>query len=217
MAQFILGRKGRMAQLFTDAGRCIPVTILEAGPCTVTQVKSVESDGYAAVQLAYEPIREKLVNKPLTGHFKKTGATPCRILRETRVDGALTLAVGATVACDVFEKGQFVDVAGIIKGRGTAGVMKRHGFKGRPASHGHMCQRRGGSIGMHSEPARVFPGKKMAGHYGATRQTTQNLEIIAVDKDRNLLLVRGAVPGHIGGLVMIRSAKKRPATAGKKG
>ncbi len=217
MAHFILGRKGRMAQLFTEDGRCIPVTVLEAGPCTVTQVKSVESDGYVAVQLAYEPIREQLLTKPLVGHFKKTGSVPCRILRETIVDGAQGLALGAVVACDVFEKGQFVDVAGIIKGRGTAGVMKRHGFKGRPASHGHMCQRRPGSIGMHSEPARVFKGKKMAGHYGATRQTTQNLEVISVDRERNLLLVKGAVPGHIGGLVMIRSAKKRPAVAGKKG
>ncbi len=217
MAHFILGRKGRMAQVFTDDGRCLPVTILEAGPCTVTQVKTVENDGYCAVQLAYEPVREKVLTKPERGHFKKAGVAASRFLRESRLDGSAGLALGAEVKCTVFEKGQFVDVAGMIKGRGTTGVMKRHGFKGRPATHGHMCQRRPGSIGMHSEPARVFRGKKMAGQYGATRQTMQNLEVLGVDAERNLIFVKGAVPGHVGGLVMIRSAKKKPAVAGKKG
>ncbi len=211
MAQFILGRKGRMTQVFTEDGRCIPVTIVEAGPCTVIQVKTAEKDGYNALQLAFEPVREGIISKPEAGHLKKAGAGLHRILRETRLDGAPTEQVGAVLSAAVFEKGHMVDVIGWIKGRGTAGVMKRHGFSGRPASHGHMCQRRPGSIGMHSDPARVFKGKKMAGHYGTTRQTVQNLEIVAVDGAKNLLLVKGGVPGPRGGLVMVRRAKKSPA------
>jgi large subunit ribosomal protein L3 len=208
MVQFILGRKGRMTQVFTPDGRCVPVTILEAGPCTVTQVKTLKTDGYNAVQLAYEPVREKLVSKPLLGHYKKAGTAPHRILREARLDAVPEDVVGNVVTCSAFAKGSLVDVTGTMKGRGTAGVMKRHGFHGRPASHGHMCQRRPGSIGMHSDPARVWKGKRMAGHYGDTRSTVQNLEVVAVDGEKNLLLVRGAVPGPPGGLVLIRAARK---------
>ncbi len=217
MVQFILGRKGRMTQVFTDDGRCVPVTIVEAGPCTVTQVKTVENDGYNALQLAYEPVREKVVSKPMNGHFKKAGLAPHRFLREARLEATPSEAVGSVVKCDAFAKGAYVDIIGTMKGRGTAGVMKRWGFSGRPASHGHMCQRRPGSIGMHSDPARVFKGKKMAGHYGASRVTVQNLEVVHVDGENNLLMVRGAIPGPQGGLVMIRASKKRSAKPAKKG
>lgn len=217
MGHFILGRKGRMTQVFTDDGRCIPVTILEAGPCTIVQVKTRESDGYDALQLAFEPVREKVVSRPMNGHFKKAGVAPHRFIRESRLEQPSAEAqVGGVVTCTTFEKGTMVDVIGTIKGRGTAGVMKRHNFRGRPASHGHMRQRRPGSIGMHSQPARVFKGKRMAGHYGCSRQTVQNLEVVAIDAQQNLMLVRGAVPGPRGGFIMIRSAKKASASAGKK-
>jgi large subunit ribosomal protein L3 len=196
-----------MTQVFQPDGTCIPVTILEAGPCKVTQVKTEASDGYNAVQLAFEPIREKVATKPAIGHFKRAGLEPHRFLRELRLDAAPTQEVGAVVACDAFATGALVDVVGTMKGRGNAGVMKRHGFHGRPASHGHMCGRRPGSIGMHSQPARVFSGKKMAGHYGASRVTVKNLEVVQVDTENNLVLVRGAVPGPRGGFVMIRTAK----------
>jgi large subunit ribosomal protein L3 len=196
-----------MTQVFQPDGTCIPVTILEAGPCTVTQIKTQESDGYNAVQLAYEPIREKVATKPAIGHFKKAGVDPHRFLRESRLEAAPTGAVGSVVTCEDFTPGSLVDVVGTMKGRGHAGAMKRHGFHGRPASHGHMCERRVGSIGMHSYPGRVFRGKSMAGHYGASRVTVKNLEVIKVDLENNLVLVRGAVPGPRGGFVMIRTAK----------
>ncbi len=218
MADMILGRKGRMTQLFTDDGRCLPVTIVEAGPCTVTQVKTAEKDGYRAVQLAFDPAKEKSLSKPVLGHFKRAGVDPHRVLRELRFEDGSTLPeVGAKVLCSIFEKNHFVDVIGWMKGRGTAGVMKRHGFQGRPGSHGHMCQRRPGSIGMHSYPARVWKGKRMAGHYGTTRVTIQNLEVVRVDAEKNILMIRGAIPGPTGGLVMVRASKKRKPTAAKKG
>lgn len=213
MAHFILGRKGRMTQVFTDEGACIPVTIVEAGPCTVTQVKTFESDGYNALQLAYEPVREKIVTKPVAGHFKKAGAEPHRFLREHRLSDAPTEEVGTQVTCDGFATGSMVDVIGTVKGRGTAGAIKRHGFSCRPRTHGHMEQRRPGAIGMHSDPGRVLKGKKMAGHYGASRQTTKNVEVIKVDAERNLILLKGAVPGPRGGFIMIQTAK----TAKKQG
>ncbi len=207
MGHLILGRKGRMTQVFTDEGVCIPVTILEAGPCKVTQVKTESTDGYNAVQLAFEPVREKVLTKPQTGHCKKAGVTPHRYLREHRTDGVPDAEPGADVTCDVFEKGAFVDVVGTAKGRGTAGAIKRHGFARRPQTHGHMQTRRPGSIGMHSDPSRVFKGKRMAGHYGANRNTVKNLEVVLVDKQRNLLLVKGAVPGPQGGFVLIQTAR----------
>lgn len=207
MPHFILGRKGRMTQVFKEDGTCIPVTILEAGPCTVTQVKTEASDGYNAVQLAYEPLRESLATKPLAGHFSKAGVPAHRFLREARLDKAPESAVGSIVTCEGFAPGSLVDVVGTMKGRGHAGAMKRHGFHGRPGSHGHMCVRRVGSIGMHSQPARVFKGKRMAGHYGASRVTVKNLEVVQVDSEKNLVLVKGAVPGPRGGFVMIRTAK----------
>lgn len=195
-----------MTQVFTEDGRCIPVTIVEAGPCRVTQVKTEATDGYNALQLAFEPVREKVTTKPLRGHFKKAGVEPHRFLREGRLEAAPEAEVGQEVTCDAFSIGDTVDVVGTIKGRGTAGPIKRHGFSRRPQSHGHMRTRRPGAIGMHSDPSRVFKNKRMAGHYGCTRQTTRNLEVVHVDKERNLLLVKGAVPGPRGGFVMVRSS-----------
>lgn len=214
MGHFILGRKGRMTQVFTEEGVCIPVTILEAGPCKVTQVKTEASDGYNAVQLAYEPVREKVLTKPVNGHFKKAGVDAHRFLREHRMDSAPEAELGSEVTCGVFEAGHVVDVIGTVKGRGTAGAIKRHGFSRRPQTHGHMRTRRPGSIGQHSDPSRVFKGKRMGGHYGANRHTVKNLEVVSVDTERNLVLVRGAVPGPRGGFVMIQSAKTGQAKAG---
>jgi len=202
-----------MTQVFTEEGTCVPVTILEAGPCKVTQVKTESSDGYNAVQLAYEPVREKVLTKPVNGHFKKAGVDPHRFLREHRMDKAPEAELGSEVNCVVFEKGALIDVVGTAKGRGTAGVIKRHGFSRRPQTHGHMETRRPGSIGQHSDPSRVFKGKRMAGQHGNTRHTVKNLEVIEVDADNNLLLVRGAVPGPRGGFVMIQTAKTGQAAS----
>jgi large subunit ribosomal protein L3 len=206
MGQMILGRKGRMVQVFSDDGKAIPATIVEAGPCTVTQIKSEKTDGYNAVQLAYEQVKERSVSKPILGHLKKASVAPHRFLREWRLEKEPTQKAGEVITCTTFKKGDLVDVIGVIKGRGTTGVMKRHGFHGRPASHGHMCHRRPGSIGMHSDPGRVFKGKKMAGHHGASRCTTKNLEVISVNETDNLILIKGAIPGHRGGLVTVRTA-----------
>ncbi len=208
MGHFILGRKGRMIQVFNESGQAVPVTIVEAGPCTVTQVKSAKgTDGYNAIQLAFDPIKEKSVSKPELGHLKKHGVAAHRVIREWRLDAEPSQKAGEVINCTVFKAGDLVDAIGWLKGRGTAGVMKRHGFHGRPASHGHMCHRRPGSIGMHSDPGRVFKNKKMAGHYGTTRQTTKNLEVIVVDEENHILLVKGAVPGPQGGLVYVQTAK----------
>lgn len=207
MTQFILGRKGRMTQIFTEDGACIPVTILEAGPCRVTQVKTDDSDGYNALQVAFEPVREKVLTKPEVGHLKKAGVEAHRFLREIRLDTPPEAEVGAELTCAQFEKGAVVDVTGTTKGRGTAGAIKRHGFSRRPQTHGHMQTRRPGSIGMHSDPSRVFKGKKMAGQFGNTRKTVKNLEVLDVDTENNLIVIRGAVPGPTGGFLMIRTAK----------
>jgi large subunit ribosomal protein L3 len=207
MGQMILGRKGRMVQVFNEDGRVIPATIVEAGPCTVTQVKSEKTDGYNAVQLAFEQVKERSLTKPLLGLYKKVNAAPHRFLREWRLDTEPTQKTGEVITVTTFKAGDLVDVIGITKGRGTAGVMKRHGFHGRPASHGHMCHRRPGSIGMHSDPARVFPGKRMAGHFGSARCTTKNLEVISVNEAENLILIKGAIPGFRGGFVTVRTAR----------
>jgi large subunit ribosomal protein L3 len=211
MGHFILGRKGRMTQIFTEQGNCVPVTIVEAGPCVITQVKSAKtSDGYNAVQLGFEKARAERLSKAEVGHCKKAGAEPMRHLREWRLGVEPTQAVGQKVDCGGFKVGDLVDVAGLIKGRGTAGVMKRHGFHGRPATHGHMCHRRPGSIGMHSDPGRVFKGKRMAGQYGVTRTTVKNLEVVSVDPEANIMLIKGAVPGARGGVLEIGTAKTPP-------
>ena len=201
----ILGRKIGMTQLFEDDGRAVPVTILQAGPCRIAQLKTPERDGYGAIQLAFGTA--KRVNKPLAGHFAKGNVDPAGHLAELRVDDVASYAVGDEIGVDVFERGELVDVIGTTKGKGFAGGMKRHNFRGLPGSHGTERKHRSpGSIGAAATPSRVFKGTKMAGQVGGGRVTTLNLEVVKVDPERNLLLVRGAVPGPKGGLVMIRSA-----------
>jgi large subunit ribosomal protein L3 len=201
----ILGRKVGMTQVFDDAGHAVPVTVVEAGPCRVAQVKTTETDGYTAVQLAFGNARRP--NQPITGHYAKAGVDPGRYLVELRLDELGDLAAGSEIKADVFESGEIVDVIGVTKGKGFAGAMKRHNFKGQGASHGNQAKHRApGSIGACATPARVFRGTRMAGHLGHRRVTTLNLRVIKADPERNLLLIRGAVPGPRGGLVMVRSA-----------
>ncbi len=213
----ILGRKIGMTQVFDENGRAVPVTVVEAGPCRVAQVKTPETDGYSAVQLAFgEP---KRTNKPAAGHFAKAGVDPARYLVELRLDELGDLAAGSEIRADVFEPGEVVDVIGVTKGKGFAGGMKRHNFKGLSSSHGtHKKYRSPGAIGACATPARVFKGTRMAGHLGHVRVTTLNLRVITADAERNLLLIRGAVPGPKNGIVMIRSAirlRRRGATTRK--
>ncbi|HSG01548.1 MAG TPA: 50S ribosomal protein L3 [Vicinamibacterales bacterium] len=202
----ILGRKLGMTQVYTDDGALVPVTVIQAGPCTVVGQRTTERDGYLAAQLGFEDAKEARVRKPRQGFFAKAGAGPFRVVREVAVAGEETPSVGTQVrAGDVFVAGDRVAVTGTSKGRGTAGVMKRHNFSGFPASHGtHEYFRHGGSIGNRSYPGRVFKGKRMSGRMGAVRVTTPNLTIVAVRPDDDLLLVRGAVPGARGGLVLVR-------------
>jgi large subunit ribosomal protein L3 len=206
----LLGTKLGMTQVFDTGGRIVPVTVVQAGPCTVAQVKTPERDGYAAVQLAFGEVKPRRVNKPLKGHFAKAGVGLRRHLVELRTADAGQYSPGQELQpAEVFSQGDRVDVIGVSKGKGFAGVMKRHGFKGLSASHGTERKHRSpGSVGACATPARVFKGMRMAGHMGHERVTVLNLEVAKVDSDRNLLLVRGAVPGPKGGLVMIRSAVK---------
>jgi large subunit ribosomal protein L3 len=201
----ILGRKVGMTQVYAADGTLVPVTVIQAGPCTVVGQRTTERDGYRAAQLGYDVMKESRVGKPMKGFFAKAGAGPFRVVREVGVAGDATPPVGTEVrAGDVFAAGDRVAVTGTTKGRGTAGVMKRHNFAGFPGSHGtHEYFRHGGSIGNRSYPGRVFKGKRMAGRLGAIRVTTPNLTIVAVRPDDHLLLVRGAVPGARGGLVVV--------------
>ncbi|WP_449385735.1 50S ribosomal protein L3 [Cellulomonas soli] len=205
----VLGTKLGMTQVWDDNGRLVPVTVVSVGTNVVTQVRSAESDGYAAVQLAYGQIDPRKVTKPLKGHFEKAGVTPRRHVAEIRTSDASEYTLGQEITAAAFEAGAVVDVIGTTKGKGTAGVMKRHGFKGVSASHGsHRNHRKPGSIGGASTPSRVFKGLRMAGRMGVDRQTTQNLTVHAVDAEKGLLLVKGAVPGPKGGVVVVRSASK---------
>jgi large subunit ribosomal protein L3 len=205
----VLGTKLGMTQVWDENNRIVPVTVIQAGPCVVTQVRTPDVDGYAAVQLAYGAIDPRKVNKPTAGHFAKAGVTPRRHLVELRTDDASEYTLGQEVTATAFEAGQAVDVTGTTKGKGYAGVMKRHGFSGVGASHGaHRNHRKPGSIGGCATPGRVFRGMRMAGRMGGDRQTTQNLTIHAVDADKGLLLVKGAIPGPKGGLVLVRNAVK---------
>lgn len=205
----ILGTKLGMTQVWDESNRVVPVTVIQAGPCVVTQVRTPEVDGYDAVQLGYGRIDPRKVNKPENGHFAKAGVAPTRYLIELRTDDAATYEVGQTIAADVFEAGQKVDVTGTTKGKGYAGVMKRHGFHGLRASHGVQRKHRSpGSIGGCATPGRVFKGLKMAGRMGHAKHTTQNLKIQAIDTERGYILVRGAVPGPRGSIVFVRSAAK---------
>ncbi|ASW53533.1 50S ribosomal protein L3 [Plantactinospora sp. KBS50] len=204
----ILGAKLGMTQVW-DNNRVVPVTVVQAGPCVVTQVRTADKDGYAAVQLAYGAIDPRKVNKPESGHFAKSGAAPRRHLVELRTTDATDYELGQEVTVEAFEPGSVIDVTGRTKGKGYAGVMKRHGFHGLRASHGVERKHRSpGSIGGCATPGRVFKGMRMAGRMGRVRYTVQNLRIQAVDPENNLLLVRGAIPGPKGALVLVRSAAK---------
>ncbi len=205
----LLGEKLGMTQVWDADNRLVPVTVIKAGPCVVTQVRNAETDGYDAVQIAFGAIDPRKVNKPMTGHFEKAGVAPRRHLVELRTSDAGEFSLGQELTVETFETGQKIDVAGTTKGKGFAGVMKRHGFHGVGASHGaHRNHRKPGSIGACATPGRVFKGVRMAGRMGGVRQTTQNLTIHAVDSERGLLLVKGAVPGPRGGIVLVRTAAK---------
>jgi large subunit ribosomal protein L3 len=205
----VLGEKLGMTQVWDAAGRLVPVTVVQAGPCVVTQVRGGEDEGYDAVQLAFGAIDPRKVNKPLAGHFAKAGVTPRRFLAEIRTSDAAEYSPGQEITAEVFEAGQVVDVVGRTKGKGTAGVMKRHGFGGLGAAHGTQRKHRSpGSIGACATPSRVFKGTRMAGRMGGVRQTTQNLTVHAVDAERGLLLIKGAVPGPRGSVVLVKTAAK---------
>jgi large subunit ribosomal protein L3 len=205
----ILGEKLGMTQVFDERNRVVPVTVVKAGPCYVTQVRTPETDGYSAVQLAFGDVDPRKVNKPLKGHFAKADVAPRRHLVELRTADAGDYTTGQEVTAEVFEPGALVDVVATSKGKGFAGVMKRHGFHGLRASHGVERKHRSpGSVGACATPARVFPGTRMAGRMGHVRTTTLNLQVQGVDAERGLLLLRGAIPGPVGGLVLVRSAVK---------
>lgn len=209
MAIELMCRKIGMTQIFDDAGQCVPVTVLEAGPNSVVRCKTQETDGYSAVQLGFGERRQSLFTKPQRGHFEKANVAPKRYLKESRLDpeGVAGLEVGQDVTCAIFEQGQLVDVIGETKGRGTTGVVKRHGFAVKKRTHGtHEAFRHGGSIGAGAYPGRVIKGLKMAGRLGAERITMRNLEVVRVDPEQSLLFVRGGVPGHRNALVRVRTA-----------
>src|SRR6266852_5550787 len=208
-AKGILGRKLGMTQIWDDQNRIVPVTVIEAGPCRVVQLKTPERDGYSAVQLSFGDTKQSRLSKPELGHLKKADAPPSRHLAELRVDDLSGFEIGQVLGADVFGAGERVDVTGISKGKGFAGAMVRHNFKGQGASHGnHKKHRSPGSIGACATPARVFKGMKMAGQFGNVRTTTLNLQVVEGDAERNLLLIRGAIPGAAGGIVFVRNAVK---------
>ena len=208
----ILGTKLGMTQIFDSNNQIVPVTVIQAGPCVVTQVRTLEKDGYSAIQLAFGAIDPRKVSKPLTGHFAKANATPRRSIAEIRTDKASEYTVGDEVTAELFAEGEIVDVTGTSIGKGHAGVMKRHGFGGIGASHGvDRKHRTPGSIGACSTPGRVFKGIKMAGRMGNEKVTTQSLTLHAVDTEKGYLLIKGSVPGPIGGLILVRAAAKAGA------
>ncbi|MDR1078378.1 MAG: 50S ribosomal protein L3 [Propionibacteriaceae bacterium] len=206
----ILGTKLGMTQVWDESNRVVPVTVVQAGPCVVTQVRTPQIDGYSAIQLGFGAIKAKSVTKPAKGQFDKAQVTPRRHLLELRTADAGEYILGQEIAPDIFAAAEIVDVIGVTKGKGTAGVMKRHGFAGLGAGHGvHRKHRSPGSIGQCATPSRIFKGLRMAGHMGVQRKTIQNLTVHAVDAERGLILVKGAIPGPKGGLVVIRSAVKK--------
>ncbi len=209
MKKALIGKKVGMTQLFDENGKVIPVTVIEAGPCQVVQKKNQETDGYTAVQMGYDNIAERKVPKPMKGHFAKAGAELKRHLREFRLEDCEALSIGDVLKADVFEKGERVDVTGISKGKGFAGVIKRWNFGRQKETHGvGPVHRSVGSLGACSTPSRVMRGKKMAGHMGVERVTVQNLDVVLVDSERNILAVRGAIPGPKGGIVTIKNTVK---------
>ena len=208
MKKAIIGRKVGMTQIFDENGVAIPVTVIEAGPCTVVQVKTTETDGYDAVQLGYGEVKENKVNKPEKGHFTKGNVKPTKHLREFRVDNASEVKVGDEIKVDIFAEGDTVDIQGKTKGKGFQGVIKRHGQSRGPMGHGSMYHRRPGSMGPTSTPGRVFKGKKLPGHMGHETVTIQNLEVVKIDLDKNVVLVKGSVPGAKGAILKLKTSVK---------
>ena len=212
MKKAIVGKKVGMTQVFTPEGLLLPVTVIEAGPCTVVQKKTLKTDGYEAVQVGFDTVPEnrvaKLVNKPLQGHFKKAGVAPARRLRELRLEDSEKYEIGQVIKADIFAAGDHVDITGISKGHGYSGAIARWGQHTGPMAHGSKYHRGVGSMSANSDPSRVFKNKHMPGHYGVEKVTIQNLSVVRVDAERNLLLVRGAVPGPNGGLLIIRGSAK---------
>jgi large subunit ribosomal protein L3 len=212
MRQTILGKKLGMTQIFDHAGNAVPVTVVQAGPCTILQVKTTESDGYNAIQLGFGEKKEKRTTKPMIGHFKKVGSAPLRHVREARVDDPSLFKPGQAITVGFFARDDIIDVTGTSKGKGFAGVMKRHGFKGFTATHGtHESKRGGGSIGQSADPAKVFKNMKMPGQMGDEAVTVQNLRIVDIREDQNLLMIKGPVPGAKNGLLIISHAIKKEA------
>ncbi|MDR0500707.1 MAG: 50S ribosomal protein L3 [Coriobacteriales bacterium] len=207
MCKTLLGRKLGMTQIFADDDTIVPVTVIQAGPCTITQIKTAEKEGYEAIQIGYGLIKPNKVNQPMKGHFNKGGVEPSRVLREVRVDSTSTYELGQQITVEAFAEAKSVDVSGISKGKGFAGVIKRYNFRGGPGSHGAHFHRAPGSIGQCATPSRVFKGLKLPGHMGSEKVTVKNLDVIKVDTEQNLLLVRGAVPGGKGALLTIRTNK----------
>ncbi len=205
----LIGRKAGMTQIFGEKGEVIPVTLIEAGPCVVLQKKTSDKEGYNAVQLGYEDIKEKKLTKSLKAKFSKIKVEPKRYIREFRVSNPNDYEVGQELKVDIFEEGSFIDVCGTSKGKGFAGVIKRWGFKGGPASHGSRFHRAPGSVGASASPSRVFKGQKLPGQMGNKRITTQSLKIVRLDKDKNLLVIKGAIPGASRGIVTVEKAKKK--------
>jgi len=208
MQKAILAKKIGMTQIFDESGRVIPVTVIEAGPNPVVQKKTVENDGYSAVQVGFIDVKDKHSNKPKMGHFAKAGVAPKRYLREFRLDDVSSLNVGDEIKADIFEAGEKIDVAGITKGKGFAGTVKRWGTHRGPMTHGSGYHRGPGSMGMCSSPGRVYKGKRLPGHMGVERVTIQNLTVVRVDAERNLILIKGGLPGPKGGLLIIKNTVK---------
>jgi len=206
MAIGILGTKLGMTQTFDDEGRALPVTVIQAGPCTITQIKTEKTDGYEAIQIGYDEVSAKALSKPELGHLKKSEAPPLRHLKEYRTEPAEGFQVGQQIQANIFEPGQLVDVTGTSIGRGFAGYQKRHNFRRGPMSHGSKNHRLPGSTGAGTTPGRIYPGKRMAGRLGGKQVTIRKLQVVRVDSDRNLLLLKGAIPGKPGALVSIRPA-----------
>ena len=208
MKKAIIGKKIGMTQIFDENGVVIPVTVIEAGPCVVAQVKTSENDGYEAVQLGFGEVKENRLNKPVRGHFSKANVAPRKHLREFRLDSIEGIKVGDEIKADIFAAGEKIDVQGTSKGKGFQGVIKRHGQHRGPMGHGSMYHRRPGSMGPTSTPGRVFKGKKLPGHMGHVTVTIQNLDVVKVDMDKNVILVKGSVPGSKGAILKIKSAVK---------
>ena len=217
MLNGLLGKKLGMTRIFTEDGRWIEVTLLEAGPCMVVQRKTQAQEGYDAVQIGYGEANERRLTKPLQGHFRKAGVPPRRALREFRVERDSALKPGDEVRVDIFKAGDRVDVSGTSKGKGFAGGIKRHAWSGGPATHGSNFHRAPGSIGQSADPGHVIKGKTLPGHMGNEGVTTQNLEVVNVDPMKNLIVVRGSVPGAPGGLVVVKKTVKAPTRSSKKG